>query len=79
MFTSLSIRSPEMNVQSYSWDPKGMTDSSSFYGEQARGTWTIQVSGMNLAKPVSDPLWNAMLVGSLTYKSAQMTISYVVE
>ena len=79
LFTSLSIRSPEMNVQSYSWDPKGMTDSSSFYGEQARGTWTIQVSGMNLAKPVSDPLWNAMLVGSLTYKSAQMTISYVVE
>lgn len=56
-----------------------MTDDSSFRDEAARGTWTIQVSGVNLAKPVSDPLWNAMLVGSLAYKSAQMTVSYVVE
>lgn len=66
-------------MESYSWNPQGMTDNSSFYNELARGTWTIQVSGMNLAKPVSDPLWNAMLVGSLAYKSAHMTVSYVVE
>ena len=79
LFTSLAVRSPEMNVVSYSWDPKGMTDNSSFYGEQARGTWTIQVSGMNLTKPVGDPLWDAMLVGSLAYKSVKMTVSYVVE
>ncbi|MBM6974978.1 hypothetical protein [Intestinimonas butyriciproducens] len=79
LFTSLAVRSPEMNVVSYSWNPQGMTDNSSFYGEQARGTWTIQVSGMNLAKPVGDPLWDAMLAGSLAYKSVRMTVSYVVE
>lgn len=79
LFTSLAVRSPSLTVKSYSWNSQGITDDSSFYNESARGTWTIQVSGMNLTKPVGDPLWDAMLVGSLAYKSVKMTVSYVVE
>lgn len=79
LFNQIVITSPQSETATLAWNPRGMTDTSSFLNESAQGTWTAYVKGTNITKPTGDPLWDLRAFGSLNYKSVQMTISYVVE
>lgn len=79
VFTSMKILSPNGASTTVSWNPQGMRDKVYFLNEKAKGTWTIVANGTNLARPTGDPIQDLLSVGSLAYKSAKMTISYVVE
>ncbi|TKH44232.1 hypothetical protein NST83_06615 [Paenibacillus sp. FSL R10-2782] len=74
VFSKLDVISPSGKSATIAWKPSGMTERASFLDQEARGTWTAQVFGTNIASSTGDRWF-----GSLSYKSVEMTISYVLE
>lgn len=79
VFTSMTLMSPDGKQATFTWNPQSIKDKVYFSGKKAKGTWTLTVKGTNLARPTGDPIQDLLSVGSLAYKSAKMTISYVVK
>jgi len=74
-----SKTSPMGKTADVSWKSSGMTDDVHFLQQQASGNWTALIYGTNIARPTGDRMMDLRSFGSISYKSAQMTISYVLE
>ncbi len=79
VFSELDVFSPNGTSATLTWNPRGMTESANFLNQDARGTWTARVFGTNIIRPTGDRMRDLRSVGSLSYKSVEMTISYVLE
>lgn len=79
IFSKIEVTSPKGTTADIAWKASGMTDSAHFLQEKGAGNWTALVYGTNIARPTGNPTLDLRYVGSLSYKSVQMTISYVLE
>ena len=79
VFSSLDLTSPNGKSATITWDPKGMKDTTHFLNQNASGTWTACAFGTNFARPTGDHMLDLRSVGSISYKSVKMTVSYVLE
>lgn len=66
--TNLMITSPDGITESLAWSPHSMSSNSIFLNHSAKGVWELKFSAQNISS------YN---YGSLSYKSAKITISYV--
>lgn len=75
--TRLHITSPQGKLIEMTFDKKSMK-TMAFYGESAKGNWTLSMYGQNLTRPTGDML-DPLRLGSVQYKSAKITIYYTLE
>ncbi|MVB09683.1 hypothetical protein CAFE_03480 [Caprobacter fermentans] len=79
VISKIEVTSPRGKTADISWRPYGMTDDVDFLQQQASGNWTALVYGTNITRPTGDRMMDLRSFGSISYKSAQMTVSYVLE
>lgn len=72
--TRLRVISPDGQLKELTFNKSGM-ETTSFYGKQARGNWTLTMYGQNLTYPTGD-MFDSLRMGSVQYKSAKITIYY---
>lgn len=79
LVSEIQVISPLGKKADLIWKAGGMEDSTHFVQQQANGNWTARIYGTNISKPTGDPLLDLRYFGGISYKSAQMTISYTLE
>lgn len=72
---SVTITDPDGVAQTVTWGKGNVTKTSVFIHDGARGTWSVYMTGRNLA-PASA---GSRFIGGVKYSSVKMTISYVIE
>lgn len=72
---SLTITSPLGESKTVAWGIGNVTSTSAFIADYARGTWSVYMTGKNLAPASSSP----QFIGGIEYSSVKMEITYVLE
>lgn len=72
---SITITNPDGETKTATWGRGNVTKTTAFINDGARGTWSVYMTGRNIASPSSGPRF----IGGVKYSSVKMTISYVLE
>lgn len=72
---SLTITSPSGETHTVSWGKGNVTTTNLFIAEKAAGTWSVYMTGTNIASP---NLGSAFIRGT-KYSSIKMKVSYILE
>ncbi|MBA4687357.1 MAG: hypothetical protein H2184_09390 [Candidatus Galacturonibacter soehngenii] len=72
---TLTITSPVGETKTVTWGRGNVTSTSAFIADSARGTWSIYMTGTNVASASS----GSQFIGGTKYLSVKMTITYVLE
>lgn len=70
---SITITNPKQIYKKVSWNSYIMS-TSAFTGDSAQGTWSVYVTGTNVAYGSS-----ASFIGAVEYSTVKMTITYTLE
>ena len=73
MAKSLTITSPSGETHIVSWGK--VTTTNLFIAEKATGTWSVYMTGTNIASPNL----GSAFIGGTKYSSVKMKVSYVLE
>ena len=72
---SLTIISPSGETHTVSWGRGNVTTTNLFIAEKAAGTWSVYMTGTNIASPSLD----SAFIGDTKYSRPKMTIKYILE
>ena len=75
MAKSLTITSPSGETHIVSWGEENVTPTNLFIAENATGTWSVYMTGTNIASPNL----GSAFIGGTKYSSVKMKVSYVLE
>ena len=79
LISKIEVTSPLGKMADIGWKASGMKDTTHFLQQPANGNWTARIYGTNISRPTGDPILDIRFFGSISYKSAKMTISYILE
>lgn len=79
LIESITITDPNFLAATLPWKASGFENSTAFLNRRAAGTWSAYITGRNIARPSGNPTMDLKFFGSVSYKSAQMKITYVLE
>lgn len=71
---SLTIQSPSGTIKTVAWGSRNITSTTAFFTDNARGTWSVYMTGKNIASASS----GSQFIGGTKYSSVKMTITYIV-
>ena len=72
---SLTITSPSGETHTVSWGRGNVTTTNLFIAEKAAGTWSVYMTGTNIASPSL----GSAFIGGTKYSRPKMTIIYILE
>ena len=72
---SLTITSPSGETHTVSWGKGNVTTTNLFIAEKAAGTWSVYMTGTNIASPNL----GSAFIGGTKYSSVKMKVSYILE
>ena len=72
---SLTITSPSGETHTVSWGRGNVTTTNLFIAEKAAGTWSVYMTGTNIASPSL----GSAFIGGTKYSRPKMTITYILE
>lgn len=72
---SLTITSPSGETHTVSWGKGNVTTTNLFIAEKAAGTWSVYMTGTNIASPNL----GSAFIGGTKYSSVKMKVSYFLE
>ena len=72
---SLTITSPSGETHTVGWGKGNVTTTSLFIAEKAAGTWSVYMTGTNIASPSL----GSAFIGGTKYSRPKMTITYIEE
>lgn len=72
---SVTITSPDGVILTTTWGKGNVTTTSAFINDDARGTWSVYMTGRNIAPSSS----GSQFIGGTKYSSVKMTIKYILE
>ena len=72
---SLTITSPSGETHTVSWGRGNVTTTNLFIAEKAVGTWSVYMTGTNIASPSL----GSAFIGGTKYSRPKMTITYILE
>lgn len=79
LISKIRVTSPSGTTADIAWKASGMTDNAYYLEEKGAGNWTALIYGTNLATPTGNSTLDLRFFGGISYKSAQMTITYVLQ
>lgn len=79
LIESITITDPNFLTATLPWKASGFENTSAFLNRSASGTWTAFITGRNIARPSGNPTMDLKFFGSVSYKSAQIKITYVLD
>lgn len=72
---SLTITSPSGETHTVGWGKGNVTTTNLFIAEKAAGTWSVYMTGTNIASPSLGSAY----IGGTKYSRVKMTITYIEE
>ena len=72
---SLIITSPSGEIHTVGWGKGNVTTTNLFIAEKAAGTWSVYMTGTNIASPSL----GSAFIGGTKYSRPKMTITYIEE
>ena len=72
---SLTITSPSGETHTVGWGRGNVTTTNLFIAETAAGTWSVYMTGTNIASPSL----GSAFIGGTKYSRPKMTITYILE
>ena len=72
---SLTITSPSGETHTVGWGRGNVTTTNLFIAEKAAGTWSVYMTGTNIASPSL----GSAFIGGTKYSRPKMTITYILE
>lgn len=72
---SLTITSPSGETHTVGWGRGNVTTTNLFIAEKAAGTWSVYMTGTNIASPSL----GSAFIGGTKYTRPKMTITYILE
>lgn len=72
---SLTITSPSGETHTVGWGRGNVTTTNLFIAERAAGTWSVYMTGTNIASPSL----GSAFIGGTKYSRPKMTITYILE
>ena len=69
------ITSPSGETHTVSWGKGNVTTTNLFIAEKAAGTWSVYMTGTNIASPNL----GSAFIGGTKYSSVKMKVSYILE
>lgn len=72
---SLTITSPSGETHTVGWGRGNVTTTNLFIAEKAAGTWSVYMTGTNIASPSLGSAY----IGGTKYTRPKMTITYILE
>lgn len=72
---SLTITSSSGETHTVSWGKGNVTTTNLFIAEKAAGTWSVYMTGTNIASPNL----GSAFIGGTKYSSVKMKVSYILE
>ena len=72
---SLTITSPSGETHTVGWGKGNVTTTNLFIAEKAAGTWSVYMTGTNIASPSL----GSAFIGGTKYSKPKMTITYILE
>ncbi len=75
MAQSLTITSPSGETHTVGWGRGNVTTTNLFIAEKVAGTWSVYMTGTNIASPSL----GSAFIGGTKYSRPKMTITYLLE